>query len=230
MTKKIIQLFFLPLSVFLRGVKITRGAKILDIGCGSGGFLFMLRRLGMDTYGIEPNKYGCYLAKSHGVNAFRGNLEQSTIKPGTFDVILLNHVLEHLPNPASHLDLIRKLLKPGGTAIITVPNTDSFTFKIFGENWAPLCTPQHLYAFSSSNMVQYAEQVGFRVSKIRQLASTFGILRSIEFVLRESGERRIKDVSKILKYLLYVVAIIIVYLSIILKQSDTVEFYLENPE
>lgn len=91
-------------------------AAALDIGCGDGGLLNGLQRLGWQTYGIEP------AIKI----AFRRHVELTQV-PDTeqFRLIVLRHVLEHLRDPLDMLRRVERALVPGGYVFISVPNLDA---------------------------------------------------------------------------------------------------------
>jgi 2-polyprenyl-3-methyl-5-hydroxy-6-metoxy-1,4-benzoquinol methylase len=87
----------------------------------------------------------------------------STFSPGQFDCITLWHVLEHLYNPESYFSGIRRILKPGGTVIVALPNSDSFDAKYFGKLWAAWDVPRHLWHFNPKVFRQFASKAGFDV-------------------------------------------------------------------
>jgi SAM-dependent methyltransferase len=108
-----------------------RGAKVLDFGCGEGQFLDRLQDAGWDTYGIEPSTTGPF--------ARHRRLEQPP-QDGTFDFVILHHVLEHVTEP---LDILRQLggaLRENGVLFVSVPRLDTlpehrdFTYCLDGRH------------------------------------------------------------------------------------------------
>ena len=95
--------------------RIKKG-KILDVGCGSGDTLALLKKLGWDVYGLEIDKNAVKVARERGlVNVKLGGYEKIASFPNNyFDSIRLYHVIEHIPDPRACLKLIYKKLKPGG--------------------------------------------------------------------------------------------------------------------
>jgi len=71
--------------------------KILDIGCGGGSL--PLEAMGLDTYGVEPSATGVKQARSLGLDVAYGMVEDRHFESDFFDVIRMNNVVEHLPNP-----------------------------------------------------------------------------------------------------------------------------------
>jgi ubiquinone/menaquinone biosynthesis C-methylase UbiE len=116
--------------------------KVLDIGCGWGTDLFYLNSLyknfrnsifvGLDL--SEDNIKFCNDAKNTkeitNINFLIGDIENTSFKDGTFDVVICSEVLEHLPNPTHVIMEIRKILKDGGALIITTPNKSNYFLKI----------------------------------------------------------------------------------------------------
>ena len=123
--------------------------SLLDIGAGTGDFLKYAKHTGWNINGVEPNEGARDLAGKKGI------VLESTIedfKGKTFEVITLWHVLEHLPNLEETIFKIEKLLKPGGTLIIAVPNFKSYDAKYYKNYWAAFDVPRHLWHFSKKSM------------------------------------------------------------------------------
>ena len=121
------------LSLFTAGgVLPYRGSgKILDVGCGGGGYLYRLKQWGWDGYGVEPSATGVEQARSLGLNVAHGMVEDGGFDNDFFDVIRLSNVVEHLPKPKETLCEIRRILKSDGVVYLTVPNTRSLVFGCF---------------------------------------------------------------------------------------------------
>lgn len=138
--------------------------KILDIGTGGGMFLDEMRLLGWKTYGVDISALAVEQLKKRGFNAFYGELEQSNFANDFFDVVRASYVIEHVRNPLTFLREIRRILKPGGTAIICLPKYDSFQAKFFLENWGILSIPQHTYHFKYSNIEGLVNKAGLKLA------------------------------------------------------------------
>jgi len=100
---------------------------------------------------------------TNGVPAACGALTRAPFKPGTFSVITMFHVLEHLYDPSAFLECARELLEPGGRLVVQVPNAASWQFLLFGENWNGLDIPRHLLDFKEQDLVNLLEYCGFEV-------------------------------------------------------------------
>jgi 2-polyprenyl-3-methyl-5-hydroxy-6-metoxy-1,4-benzoquinol methylase len=129
---------------------LNNGAgTLLDIGAGTGDFLKQAKEVNWKVSGVEPNEGAKKLAEEKGIN-----LQESIndLNGKTFDVITMWHVLEHVPNLEETISTIEKLLKPGGTLIIAVPNYKSFDANHYKEHWAAYDVPRHLWHFSQTSM------------------------------------------------------------------------------
>jgi len=125
------------------------GKRILDIGAGTGDFLFRAKSKKWDVEGVEVNPAARKLAKEKGVE-LKDALNQ--VRDRKFDVITLWHVLEHIPNLEETIQHIENLLAPGGTVLIAVPNYKSFDAKYYNSFWAAYDVPRHLWHFSKESM------------------------------------------------------------------------------
>jgi 2-polyprenyl-3-methyl-5-hydroxy-6-metoxy-1,4-benzoquinol methylase len=123
--------------------------NLLDIGAGTGDFLKSAKQKGWKINGIEPNEGARKLAQEKGIDLSE-NI--NNFKGKTFDVITLWHVLEHLPNLEDNIYNIEKMLKPGGTLIIAVPNYKSYDARYYKNFWAAFDVPRHLWHFSRKSM------------------------------------------------------------------------------
>ena len=135
--------------------------KILDIGCGNGTFLSFMKDIGWRTFGTEISQKAVDNALKNGHNVFLGNISDANYSDEYFDVVTLNNVLEHIPEPVRLLKEIYRILKPGGELIICVPNFSSFSRKIFNKYWDALVIPEHLHHFTSESLKRLAEVSGF---------------------------------------------------------------------
>ena len=163
--------------------------KILDIGCGGGGYLYRLKQWGWDTYGVEPSEIGVKQARTLGLNVAHGMVEDAHFESDFFDVIRLSNVVEHLPQPKETFREIQRILKPQGIVYLTVPNTRSLVFWLFRKNWYALDAPRHVISYSPKTLRRLAEATGFMVAAQNYSAGPFNFVRSIKYLLEEEGEK-----------------------------------------
>jgi len=109
--------------------------NILDAGCGSGGYVAALCSLGADAYGVEFDRQKLLTAPipivKNTIRLLCGDIQRLPFYPGTFDVVLLNEVLEHVPNDDIALQEAYRVLRDGGTLIVFSPNR-LFPFETHG--------------------------------------------------------------------------------------------------
>jgi 2-polyprenyl-3-methyl-5-hydroxy-6-metoxy-1,4-benzoquinol methylase len=122
--------------------------RLLDVGCGNGGFLVRMRAAGWSVVGIEPDP----AARSHAVAAgldVRPGPGLTEAFPGErFDAITMNHVVEHLHDPLAVLRSCAQALNRGGALWVAVPSGAAEGLDRFGAHWYPLDPPRHLVLFT----------------------------------------------------------------------------------
>ncbi len=128
--------------------------KLLDIGCGTGDFLAYCKTKNWHVLGLEPDEDARKIAlNSHQITIH--SLDYLTSIPDeSFDVITMWHVLEHVYNLNEDIEQYKRILKPGGTLIVAVPNCSSHDADHYNEHWAALDLPIHLYHFQPKNIEQ----------------------------------------------------------------------------
>ena len=163
--------------------KYARKGKILDIGCGRGLFLDIMRRGGWEVEGSELNKEtASYAEKVYGLKVHAGGIAEQSLAPESFEVINICGVLEHLKDPNTAISECHKLLKKNGLLVILVQNIRSFEFKLGKENWFHLDLPFHLFQFTEEGMVDILQKKGFKIKKVKRFHleySPFGWLQTL---------------------------------------------------
>jgi SAM-dependent methyltransferase len=145
----------------LRGA-ILPGARVLDAGCGSGEFLYLLRSIGCDVVGIDPDEgYRHYVERELGLTVYAGGLHQQNFPAGAFDLITLFHVLEHLPQPVESLRQLSSWLRPEGLLVVEVPNLESRA-----EHPARRFHPAHVTYFSGPALTYAGERAGLTAESL----------------------------------------------------------------
>lgn len=167
-------------SVFSR---LTQKSCLLDVGCGSGGFLNKIKALtGCQVYGVDVSKVAANTAKeSYGLDIFTGTVLESPFPNHYFDVITAWSCLEHINNPSEVLRKLCDLLKPDGSCIISIPNFDSLNAKLFRDKWYHLDCPRHLYIYTPGTITRLLEKSGFVVTRIIHEKSSKGLLGSLQY-------------------------------------------------
>ena len=144
-----------------------RTPAVLDAGCGSGSLFHFLRmhRPESRLYGVEPDaSYAKHAAENYNASVYTEDIHAFAKREeleNTFDLIVLNHVLEHLYQPVQKLESFYKLLKPGGLLLVEVPNWLSPHW----DNPIEMLHLAHVNHFSPKTLEFALELAGFRVIK-----------------------------------------------------------------
>lgn len=111
--------------------------SLLDVGCMHGYLLQEARRLGISRVeGVEFSEKSTTYARQKGASVFHGTIEQyAANRPGLFDLIIVQHVLEHVFNIEIFLNTVSSLLRPGSLLIVCVPHFGSKSQKWFKRSW-----------------------------------------------------------------------------------------------
>ncbi|MBM3266554.1 MAG: methyltransferase domain-containing protein [Candidatus Sericytochromatia bacterium] len=159
-----------------------RGARVLDVGCGSGDLAASLARAGFAVTGVEVAPDAAEAARRrHGLDVRTGTLAAADFPAGSFDVAVVWHVLEHVPDPAGLLADVARVLRPGGVAIVQVPNFGSIQAGVFGARWFALDVPRHLHHFTPATLARTLEAAGFQAGAVKH-----GSLRHDPVILASS--------------------------------------------
>lgn len=154
-----------------------RSGSVLDVGCGSGNLLKELQKTKSGrNVGIDFDPKAIEAAKSNGIDARVSTIEE--VSDGPYDNLLLNHVIEHVPDPLAFLKTAYEKIKCGGVAIIRTPNSNSRLARRFGDNWRGLEPPRHLHIFTVPSLRAVAKRAGFEVEEI---TSANAMLQGIYF-------------------------------------------------
>jgi SAM-dependent methyltransferase len=114
-------------------------ARILDIGCGDGFHLRLLKQFGRPGWqleGVDASDRAVMAVRNAGLNVHLGTLESADLAPNGYDLVLLIATIEHVQNPPAVLRAAARLLRPGGRAVIITDNTATLDFRLFGgRHW-----------------------------------------------------------------------------------------------
>jgi len=163
----------------------------LDFGCGSGHSLsdIRLQHQNWDIYGLDNNETACTRARELGVKIFCGDILKMELPDNFFDIVNMSHIIEHLSDPLAVMLKINKLLKKGGTVVISTPNFDSLAAKIFGKFWYALDTPRHLFIFSPLTLSALLDKTGFKVNSIKYKLDPQVAIKSWYFLFNKKDMR-----------------------------------------
>ncbi len=159
--------------------------RILDVGCGPGKLLRVLREQGWDVYGVDFSPLAVEYARSkHNLNVTLGELATAGYKDNFFDVVMFSHSLEHIYEPVETLREVHRILRPGGLLMICIPNAGSLEARVFGKWWVQWDVPRHLFHFTKATMAQLLSKAGFRLVGIKDGVGRSFFLGSVDVVYR----------------------------------------------
>jgi len=134
------------------------------VGTGVGTLMEIASAKGYTVTGVEVSEWAsAYARKEKELDVVPGTLEDAHFADESFDVIVLNHVLEHVETPKSLLAEIRRILKDDGLLAIGVPNAESLMATLIGARWASWRPEQHIWHFTSGTLAALLKTVGFDV-------------------------------------------------------------------
>jgi SAM-dependent methyltransferase len=142
--------------------------RILDVGSGPGFFMLHGKQRGWDTVGIEPSAKAVEHSRELGLNIIEDFLTDQTAKNlGTFDIIHMSEVLEHIPDPFIMLQLVNDILSPGGLLCVVVPNDynpfQEAVRKVYGRKPWWVAPPHHINYFNFESIARLFEKTGFNL-------------------------------------------------------------------
>ncbi|MGH9946200.1 MAG: class I SAM-dependent methyltransferase [Pyrinomonadaceae bacterium] len=139
------------------------GGRILDVGCGSGFFLRSLDPTLWDRMGVEIGREAAAVARKFigNENIFESDFSSAKFGDAVFDIVTFWSSFEHLGNPTEALDETHRVLKPGGTLILQVPDAASYQARFFKGNWFSLDAPRHRYHYDFPFLKDLLASKGF---------------------------------------------------------------------
>ena len=160
-------------------LRYKKNGRFLDIGCAVGFLLEEARSSGFKAEGIELNKKAAELVRSKGFDVMERTLNECGYAESSFDVISLNHILEHVIEPNEFLKGIRDIVKNTGIIIIGVPNHDSLVAKIYKSKWYGWGVPEHVWHFDRGSIQNLLSKNGFQIKELIQNSQYYAFSKSL---------------------------------------------------
>lgn len=157
-------------DAYLRTVALLPEGRIgtlLEVGSAKGYMLALLRGLGWRVAGIElAEDAAAYARRVFGVEVFTGNLERFRhVADRRFEVVLVQDVLEHIPDPEGFARSLHESLEPGGWLVIDTPNVGGRNVGLLGGRWRGF-NPFHIYLYDRASLARMLTGAGFSVHTI----------------------------------------------------------------
>jgi SAM-dependent methyltransferase len=149
------------LDIPLRYLAVPQKGRMLDVGCGDGSMLKLAEELGWDAEGVDFDADAVANARRKSLTVRAGALADQKYRDDSFDLVLMSHVIEHVPDPLGTMREIRRVLRPGAVLAVTTPNAASMGHGRFGRDWRGLEPPRHLNIFTGAAMRELARTADF---------------------------------------------------------------------
>ncbi|MBI3396886.1 methyltransferase domain-containing protein [Candidatus Woesebacteria bacterium] len=150
---------------------VKKGDKVLNIGCGEGK-IWQNYSKGLDIYGIDMSERNLMKASKY-LKPTLGSAEDLPYESQSFDLVVAGEILEHLFEPNRTISEIDRVLKTGGSAIITFPNTGGIQFRLGIFLWgeSPLLNfpnnTNHIRFFNARDIGKMIEGTNLKIKKVR---------------------------------------------------------------
>ena len=220
----------------LRSNKITNKGAILDIGCGEGSFLKLMKEKGFICCGLETSAPAVKEARQKGLVVY-SNIKNIKKK---IDFITLWQVFEHITTPVSYLMSIKNLLKKNGCLIISIPNFNSLQSRMGEKYWFHLDLPRHVLHYTPETITSLLKKENFKIIKIEHFSweyGPFGFLQTIlnlfriktnllyKIIRRKSFKIDISIAALLIVPILIPISILLSVFEAILKRGGSILVY-----
>ncbi len=147
-------------------IELAGERRLLDLGCGSGGYLLRMKSHGWNVLGIEPSPRAAEAAMAAGLEVMEGAIPGVDLGSRMFEVVTLLASLPCMPTPMETLSILRNHLTPGGRLIVSVHNTASAAAGLFGGDWQGWDLPRQYNHFTPDSLRRMLDRAGFTAIQI----------------------------------------------------------------
>lgn len=161
-----------------------RGTRLLEIGSGMGHLVGQLEDT-FDTYGMDLNHWAVKQSKAviQKTHLQTASAQELPYKDGAFNVVIIKHIVEHLPDPQKAIQEIGRVTEPGGTLILATPNLDSMLKPWKGDRWIGYQDPTHISLKRPAEWLEMIRSADFSPLKI--FSDGFWDVPYVRFVPRQ---------------------------------------------
>jgi 2-polyprenyl-3-methyl-5-hydroxy-6-metoxy-1,4-benzoquinol methylase len=169
---------------------IGRAGTVLDVGCANGAFLLSMKQFGdYRLYGLDIKNTGVNF-EENSIDFREGNLEDLEYPDDFFDALIMDNVLEHVPDPVIFMQKAVRILKPGGYIFGTTPNFNSIDRFVFRQYWGGFHMPRHIYVFNARNLKLFMTNMGMREIQFPMTANAADWAVSVQNFMRRHQKKQ----------------------------------------
>jgi SAM-dependent methyltransferase len=166
-------------------------ARIIDIGCGDGFHLSLLREFGQKSWrleGVDLSDRAVAMGQKNGLKIYKGTVQSLNLPPASYDLALMIATIEHVDDPTAVLEAARSLLKPGGRLVIVTDNTNTLDFHGSQTRyWGGYHFPRHWNLFNPNTIRAIARKTHFELESLTTIVSPVNWVYSIRNKLVDRG-------------------------------------------
>ena len=142
------------------------GARLLEVGSGMGHLVGSLEDT-FETYGMDLNHWAVKQSKAviRKTSLQTASAQELPYKDGAFNVVIIKHIVEHLPDPQKAINEIGRVTEKGGTLLLATPNLDSLLKPWKGEKWIGYQDPTHISLRRPAEWFSFIENAGFQIQR-----------------------------------------------------------------
>ena len=161
-----------------------RGTRLLEIGSGMGHLVGQLEDT-FETFGMDLNHWAVKQSRSvvNKTNLQTASAQELPYRDGAFNVVIIKHIVEHLPDPEKAIREIGRVTEPGGILILATPNLDSLLKPWKGDAWIGYQDPTHISLKRPAEWLGLIRNAGFQPHRV--FSDGFWDVPYIRFVPRQ---------------------------------------------
>lgn len=170
---------------------LPKSATVIDVGCGSGSFLALLRqRTGVRVWGTELSSRKEANDNEIGMAVTYAPLWDAGFPEASSHAVTFWHTLEHMTDPTRTLRSAYRVLVPGGILMIEVPNMNSWQARVGGRHWFHLDVPRHTFHFTPATIRALLAKTGFTIIRIRYASFFYDVFGWAQTLLNVATRRQ----------------------------------------
>jgi SAM-dependent methyltransferase len=162
---------------------LGKNARIIDVGCGDGFHLSLLRDFGQKSWqleGVDLSDRAVEMGVRNGLKIHKGTVQALDLPKSSYDLAFMIATIEHVDDPTAVLNAVRSLLKPGGRLVIVTDNTNTLDFNLSQtRHWGGYHFPRHWNLFNPNTMRAIARKTHLELDSLTTIVSPVNWVYSI---------------------------------------------------